>query len=192
MKSSVTIDLDLRLRSLVGRPLFWIAVVGVLFGAPLLRGLLSGSAPVPPPVLGILPRFDLQDDRGRRFSSDSVRGHAFIANLLCTGCGADGAVAAETMRKLQHRSRNLGDALWLVSFSPDGNASALGGVRLKHPSSERWFLAAGAPAPLRALFSEGKALLLIDQKLRVRGRYGAAPGDLDEALRDASLVIAIE
>lgn len=185
-------DLEVRLRRLVGRPTFWIVVVGLLFGAPFLRGLLSGRAPPAPPVLGTFPEFALEDDRGQHLSSGSIRGHAFIANLVSTDSGAEGAVAADVMRKLQHRSRNLGDALRLLSFSPDGDAKALADLRRAHPSSERWFLIAGAPAPVRALFSEGTRLLLIDRKLRIRGRYGSAPGDLDEALRDASLILAIE
>ena len=187
-------ELDAFFRRLVGKPTFWLIIVGLLFGAPLLRGLVSGGvAPTPPAILGGFPRFDLQGDRGRRVSSDSVRGHAFIANLMCVGCGVDGALAAETMRKLQHRSRNLGDALWLLSFSPDGSPDTLGSVRRAHPSSERWFLLAGAPPDLRALFAGGKGLVLVDANLRIRGRYpGSTPGDLDRALRDASLILALE
>ena len=193
MESAGANEMEARLRRVVGRPVFWVAVIGVLFGAPLTRGLLSGSAPAIPPRLGSFPSFDLVDDRGGRLSSGSVRGHAFIANLLCTGCGADGALAAETMRKLQHRSRNLGDALRLISFSPDGEARTLAEVRRTHPSSERWFLLAGAPAEVRALFSGEKCLLLVDGKLRVRGRYpGNTADDLDEALRDASLILVTE
>lgn len=193
MESAGTNEVEARLRRVVGRPVFWVAVIGVLFGAPLARGLFSGKPPATPPVLGSFPAFDLAEDRGGRLSSGSLRGHAFIANLLCTGCGAEGALAAETMRKLQHRSRNLGDALRLISFSPDGDARSLAEVRRTHPSSERWFLLAGAPAPVRALFPGGKGLLLVDGALRVRGRYpGNTQDDLDDALRDASLILVAE
>lgn len=148
-------------------------------------------------MLGTLPAFDLRDDRGQRLTSESLRGHAFIANVLCTGCGAEGVQAAQAMRQLQHRSRNLGAALWLLSFSPEADAAALQAIRLQHPSSERWFLLAGAPPAVLALFTAGKGLLLVDDALHIRGRYPAtttssssSSSDLDAALRDASLVLA--
>ena len=176
---------------LVGSPWFWIAAIGLLFGAPFLRGLRAGKPPAPPPVLGAFPVFALDGDRGEHLSSTSMRRHAFIANLLCVGCGAEGSLAAEAMRKLQHRSRNLGDALWLLSFSPDGDAGALAAVRSARPSSERLFLVAGAPPPVRALFPAGKGLLLVDGRMRIRGRYpGATPDDLDDVLRDAARVLS--
>ncbi len=180
-----------RLGSLVGSPWFWVAAIGLLFGAPFLRGLLAERPPAPPPVLGTFPPFALGDDRGERLSTATLGRHAFIANLLCTGCGAEGSLAAETLRKLQHRSRNLGDALWLLSFSPDADAGALAAIRREHPSSERLFLLAGAPASVRALFPAGKGLVLVDGRLRIRGRYpGTTPTDLDDALRDAARVLA--
>lgn len=193
MRSLVPVHFEAFLQGLVGRPVFWVSVVGVLFLGPLARGLLSARAITPPPVLGEVFAFDLRDDRGQRVSRESLRGHAFIADLLCVSCGADGAIASETMRKLQHRSRNLGDALWLLSFSPDADATALAEVRRLHPSSERWYLVSGAPPQLRALLPGGKGLLLVDARSRVRGVYPATgKSDLDAVLRDASLVLGAE
>ena len=104
---------------LVGSPWFWIALIGLLFGAPFLRGLRAGKPPAPPPVLGAFPVFALDGDRGEHLSSASMRRHAFIANLLCVGCGAEGSLAAEAMRKLQHRSRNLGGTAESEKHSAD-------------------------------------------------------------------------
>src|SRR5438874_13249057 len=84
----------------VGRPLFWALLVAALFGAPLVRGLLSGRAPNAPPSLGSFPSFAAIDDRGAPFTANNLRGHAFIANLLRVHCTEQGPLAAETMRIL--------------------------------------------------------------------------------------------
>ena len=109
------------------------------------------------------------------------------AASLRTRAVADGALAAAQMRTLQHRARNLGDALLLVSFSPDGDPASLTAVRKQKPSSHRWTLLAGAPDAVRAAFPDPKGLLLVDDELRIRGHYDA--GDLDGVLRDASLAL---
>ncbi len=172
---------------IVGRPLFWIAFVGVLFGVPLVRGLRNPKGPPPPPVMGAFPAFALRDDRAEPFGTEQLAGHAFIANLLCVHCPVEGALAAEQMRTLQHRARNLGDALLLVSFSPDGDSAALTAIRKQKPSSHRWTLLAGAPEQVRALFPGQKGLVLVDARFRIRGRY--EPSEIDRALRDASLML---
>ena len=70
-------------------------------------------------------------------------------------------------------------------------ADDVGAVRRAHPSGQRWTLLAGAPDALRALFPQGRGLLLVDGELRIRGRYdGSGPAAIDAALRDAALVIA--
>lgn len=185
------VSLESRISALVGRPLFWALAVGVLFVAPFLRGLTAGRAPPPPPVLGSFPDFALRDDGGRPVASSDLRGHAFIANLLCVRCAEAGPLAAETMRKLQHRARNLGDALRLVSFSPDGDAAALSAIRRSHPSGQRWSLLVGAPDPVRALFPQERGMLLVDGELRIRGRYpDGGPAALDAILLDAALLLS--
>jgi hypothetical protein len=175
---------------LVGNPYFWAILVALLFGAPLVRGLRSTRAPEAPPLLGSFPPFAELDDRGAAFSAEDLRGRAFIANVLCVHCAEQGPLAVETMRTLQHRTRNLGDALLLVSFATDADAQSLAAIRAKNPSSSRWHLAIGAPPDVRALFPREQGLVLVDGQLRIRGRYGGSqPSDLDAVLRDAALVL---
>ena len=186
-KAKVTLS---RLAALTGRPWFWAAVVGALFAAPLLRGLTRGQAPVPPAVLGPFPAFALPADDGRQFSAAALRGRAFIADLL-PGAPA-GSGGAEAMRTLQHRTRNLGDALWLISFSENLEPGALRLLRHGQGAGQRWRLLSGVPDGTSALFSGMDTLLLVDGQLRVRGRYQAQKaGEIDRLLRDAALVAAL-
>jgi len=183
--------LQARAARLTGRGWFWIAVVGVLFAAPLLRGLLQGRPPAPPPVLGSFPGFALIAERGASFTEADLGRRAFIANLLCSSC-RDAQIAPETMAALQHRTRNLGDALWLVSFSQDADAADLATIRRRYRAGQRWILLAGVPAEAKPLFTEAGALLLVDGRLRIRGRYRAdQPDDVARILRDAALIAAM-
>lgn len=178
-----------RAAALTGRPWFWAAVVGALFGGPLLRGLTQGRAPPPPPVLGTFPSFVLPADDGRRFSASDLRGRPFIADLLDDG-GA--GARAGTMRTLQHRTRNLGDALWLVSFSERLEPGALRPLRQSHAAGQRWTLLSGVPEGAAPLFSGEDTVVLVDGQRRIRGSYQAAKqGEIDRLLRDAALVAAL-
>jgi hypothetical protein len=175
---------------LTGRPWFWAAAVGALFAGPLLRGLTQGRAPAPPPVLGTFPDFALPADDGRRFSASDLRGRPFIADLLLDDDGA--GVRAGTMRTLQHRTRNLGDALWLVSFSEKLGPGALSALRHSHAAGQRWTLLSGVPDGPAPLFSGEDTVLLVDGQRRIRGRYQAAKeGEIDRLLHDAALVAAL-
>jgi hypothetical protein len=182
---------SMRLAALVGRPWFWAVFVAALFAGPLLRGLTQGAAPPPPPMLGAFPSFDLRADDGREFAAADLRGRPFIADLLCRDCaGSSGRAGA--MRNLQHRTRNLGDALWLVSFSDNLDLAALRGLRERHAAGGRWTLLSGVPAGAAPLFSGENTLLLVDGQRRIRGRYDAArPDEIDRLLTDATLVAAL-
>jgi len=180
------VALSSHLRDLTGRPWFWAALVGVLFAGPLLRGLTQGAPPAAPAVLGEFPAFDLLADDGRRFASGDLRGRPFIADLL----SPDRARAeAETMRAVQHRTRNQGDALWLLSFSDKLDAVGLRELQRGPAAGQRWTLLAGAPGGAGPLFAGENILLLVDGRRRIRGRYEAKkPGEIDRLMRDAALV----
>jgi cytochrome oxidase Cu insertion factor (SCO1/SenC/PrrC family) len=179
-----------RMAALVGRPLFWAAVVGCLFAAPLLRGLANAEAPPPPPVLAAFPDFALQDDARGSVTARDLRGHAFVASILCARCTEERAAAAETLRVLQRRTRQLGDELRLVSFSPDGDADALAALRERYGGSRRWMMLAGLPDAVRAGFRSTRMLLLVDAQLRVRGAYLPTADGIALLLRDTMLVVA--
>jgi hypothetical protein len=164
-----------RVSALVGYPWFWVGILLVLFGVPFVTGL-RGRAPPPPPVLGAFPPLA------------EVHGAAFVANVICHDCGPGGALAAETMRLLQHRSRNLGEALRLVSFAPGVAQASLNEVRRR--AGTRWQIVESAPGEVLAQFPGGKGLVLVDERSRVRGRYdGSGPAALDAVLRDASVIL---
>jgi protein SCO1 len=164
-----------RVSALVGLPWFWVGLLLLLFGVPFVTGL-RGRAPPSPPVLSAFPPLA------------EARGAAFVANVICHDCGAEGALAAETMRLLQHRSRNLGDALHLISFAPGVAPASVDELRRR--AGTRWQIVQAAPGDVLAQFPGGRGLVLVDEKSRVRGRYdGHGPAVLDAVLRDASVIL---
>lgn len=164
-----------RFAAAVGSPWFWICFVLLLFGTPFARGLL-GRAPPAPPVLGSFPGIP------------GASGQAVLVDVICFDCGSDGALAAEAMRILQHRSRNLGDALRLVSFTRGSDPARLAELRRK--AGPRWTVLDGTPAEVLRQFPGGRGLLLVDERARVRGRYAGWGGPaLDDALSDASVLL---
>jgi hypothetical protein len=174
------------LAHLVARRWFWIAAVALLFGPPLLRAVTSGRVPASPPVIGSFPEFALSGDRGESVTVAALRGHVFIANALSP---ADASAGLSTMAALQHRTRNLGDAVWLVSFAKAFDPAALRELRRVHRAGQRWFLIAGMPSAEPDLFADPERLLLVDARSRIRGRYGARTAeDIERLLRDAALV----
>lgn len=176
---------------LVGRRSFWFSVLAVLFGTPLLRGLSQRGPPAQPPVLGAFPAFSVLDEQGARFTAADLHGRAFIANLLCASCG-DAELGAATMRALQHRTRNLGDAVRLVSFSLGTDQAALRDIRRRYGGGQRWIFLTGIPAPAKALFGNSAMLLLVDGRLHIRGRYPTnGAEDVERVLRDSALVAAV-
>src|SRR6266478_2230099 len=157
------------LAALIGRPWFWATVIGVLFGVPLGRGLTQRNPPPAPPLLGPFPSFALASDGGGEFKDLDLHRRPFVAGLLCSDC-AEAAERLATMRTLQHRTRNLGDAVRLVSFSQRLDAAALREVRGKNAGGQRWILLAGAPVAAARLFPGANTLVLVDGDLRIRGR----------------------
>jgi len=180
------------LPALSGRPWFWAAVVGVLFGVPFVRGLTQGRPPAAPPIFESFPLFALTADDGTAFAAADLHGRAFIADLICGDCPGN-AAQSRAMRELQHRTRNLGDAVRLVSFSRSLDAAALRDFRRKQAAGQRWILLVGASAEAAGFFSGANMLLLVDGQSRIRGRYGAeSAGEIGRLLRDAALLTALQ
>src|SRR5437867_474496 len=111
-------SLDERVSRVVGRPIFWIMFLGVIFALPIVRSVRA-RLPPPLPLLGTISDFTLSDQRGERFGSGELRGKVWVADFIFTRCPTECPLLTERMGKIQHRARNLGNAFQLVSFTVD-------------------------------------------------------------------------
>src|SRR5688572_186253 len=151
MKPLESAVLDSRPRGLaraVGRPSFWIVAVVLLCLAPIAGAIGRGDAPKPPPVLLQLADFELVDQRGIPFGSTQLRGKVWIANFVFTSCPSVCPRLMEKMQRVQHRSKNAGSYVHLVTFTVDPENDtpermAEFGRRFK-ASPYRWTLATGS------------------------------------------------
>jgi protein SCO1/2 len=201
------------LSRLVARPLFWLAVLAVPAAWPIVWSL---ATPVPPklPVLATLPAFRLTDQAGRPFGSEELEGRTWVASFIFTRCDTICPAITARMARIQDRTRNLGTAFHLVSFSVDpefDTPERLEAYARAHRASPRlWSFLTGPEAAVKeavvgglkvALGRErsedgrfegifhGSHLVLVDQRGRVRGYYDSDDADaVDRVVRDAGLL----
>jgi protein SCO1/2 len=179
---------------LLGNPLFWVLFLAVPFGWPIVR-MARTALPPPLPVLGTIADFELIEQNGRSFGAADVRGRVWVLSRLSTASPASDKLATE-LGKIQHRSRNLGPAFHLVTVGLDPQVDSRENL-LEFTSHHRvsprmWSFVAGDSATLREASAQGGPLsvALVDQKMRVRGRYDLADkGAVDLVLYDAGLLV---
>ena len=205
--------LDATARALVGRPLFWVAVLSALAAWPAIWALRTPMPPAPP-VLGIVPAFALQDQDGRPFGTADLEGRVWIASFIFTRCETVCPRITAQLARVQARTRNLEPALHLVSFSVDpeyDTPARLAAYARDHRASPRmWSFVTGRADAVRetverglrvsmgrepgdpspAAISHGTHLVLVDGAARIRGYYDPeAPDAVDRLVRDAALLV---
>jgi cytochrome oxidase Cu insertion factor (SCO1/SenC/PrrC family) len=200
------------LAALVGKPAFWIVVVGALFALPLVRSL-TRKLPPGPAVLGHLTPFETRyaagDGTGTAFSSRELEGKVWVATFLDPAC-ATCETLADGLAKVQRRARNLGDDHRLITFLPPGADAARANdfATRHHPNPWRWYFLAAAPsaetqvsdamhrAALLAPMVSGASRVhaqhvatLVDRRGRIRGFYDVTSDEGRNALlADAGLL----
>jgi protein SCO1 len=198
---------------LVARPRFWLALLALPAAWPLIWSL---KTPVPPrlPVLATLPAFQLTDQMGHAFGSKELEGRAWVASFIFTRCATICPTITAKMTRIQDRTRNLGAAFHLVSFSVDpefDTPERLEAYARAHRASPRlWSFLTGPDAEVKEAvvgglkiavgrersadgrfdgIFHGSHLVLVDQRGRVRGYYDS-DGDevVERVVRDAGLL----
>jgi protein SCO1/2 len=196
-----------------GRPIFWVVFVGLIFSWPIAR-TLGVSLPPNLPVLGELPAFELTSHEGRPFRSEDLKGRAWVANFIFTRCPTVCPKFSEKMAEVQHRSRNLGHAFQMVSFTADpeyDTPEKLAEYAKQYRASRRWSFVTGPPESVRKTVVDGLKVsmgkdpeaegflgifhgthfVLVDTKNRIRGYYDSNDQDaIDRMLYDAGLLLA--
>lgn len=204
---------DRAVRSAVGRPLLWAALLLAFAAWPVIWTLRT-HVPPPLPALGTVPAFELTDQDGRAFGSDDLAGRVWVASFIFTRCETVCPAITRQMARVQDRTRNLEPALHLVSFSVDpehDTPDRLAAYAHAHRASPRmWTFLTGpseavreavehglrisigkdAADPSPAGISHGTHLVLVDRAGRIRGYYDPAePDALDRLVRDAALLV---
>lgn len=196
-------------RRVLARALPW--VVGLALGtAAVAAGVVAPRPPPRPDIHLALPAFSLTTERSTPFSRETLHGKVWIADFIFTTCPSVCPRLTERMRQLQDRTRDLGDALHLVSFTvdpendtPDKLAAY---ARAHHADPARWTFVTGPLStieptvvggfkiqmgkradPDSGLVSifHGEKLVLVDQDGAIRGFFDADDPGL-EAIEDAA------
>lgn len=130
-----------RLARATGSPWFWVAFIALLFAYPL-ASAMKKKMPDPPKVYFPLPEFTLTDQLGQPFGSKDLEGRVWIANFIFTSCKTSCPLLTQDMSRLQKRMRNMGNAVYLVSFSVDPERDTVEKLRAyadqHHANPRRW------------------------------------------------------
>jgi hypothetical protein len=190
----------------VGKPLFWILLVGVLAGWPLVSGLLR-RPPAIPGVLGVLPPFSLVEPGGEQLDRAALEGRVWLVGFLDTGCTACAERLGNALERAQYRIRNVGSAVEIleVAIPSDNPVVDVAGEKSRHHANPRQWLTASGPDGRRLLaevgalslsraaaLEAGGALALVDGKGRVRAVEGVDSADgLDRLVSATTLILNI-
>lgn len=189
--------------SLFRSPFFYATLLG-LIGIPLLYLVLPRRIPKPPPVLGQLPAFVLQDQEGKPFGLEQMKGSVSVVSFFFTRCPTICPRLMGQVAKLQRRYEQAQLPMRLVSISVDPEHDH--SVRLRsygqrlRADFKRWRFLTGPQKKIYALAEAGfltavntqkerpsvmelthtEKLILIDQRGQIRGYYESSDLGIDE------------
>ncbi len=200
-------------RLFVRYPWHFSAIIGIL--CITWYGLRNRHIPEPPEVMFPVPAFELVDQDGAVFSSETMRGDVWVASFFFTSCPSICPRITKSMIDLQTRLDEADVNVRLVSFSVDpendtpevlkryaGTAGA---------DEQRWRFVTGPLKDMEALVVGGfktamdpkqregdvgmydiahtTKLVLIDKDGGVRGYYNTDPEGIDEVFHRSQHVL---
>lgn len=157
---------------------------------------------------GEVPGFALRDQTGGVLTESWLRGHVTVVNFIFTRCDTICPVLSLKMARLDEQTRDLGDAVHLLSFSVDPayDQPAVLAEYAGHFAArpERWRFVTGDYAAVRTMvegalmtamdpadgttpsgapdIKHGGHFLLVDRDLHIRGVYDSNDDARMEAL----------
>jgi cytochrome oxidase Cu insertion factor (SCO1/SenC/PrrC family) len=203
---SLSARFQVLLTALAGQPIFWLVFIVAMFTWPILRSIhAERGLQRQRPVLGLVRDFTLLDQNGELGAAE-LRGRIWVASFTTIECEpacASSRRVLATMGQLRHRTRNLGDAIRLVTFmvGPEQTTTeTMTALSAMHRASNgTWRFVSGPPARVKDVLRDFQVsealpqtrLALIDSNMQVRGYYDLA----DEAalgilLRDISRLLS--
>jgi protein SCO1/2 len=193
---------------MVDKPIFWMVFIAAIFTWPILRSIhAEHDLPRHRPVLGLVRDFTLRDQSGGEFGAAELRGRLWVASFAASECEPWCAQSQQVMTRMgevRHRTRNLGDAVRLVTFTVDSERDTpermLELATAYRASRGNWRFVSGAPARVRGVLRDFQVAegtpqtrsALVDGKMQIRGYYDLADeAALDLLLRDVGLLLSL-
>jgi protein SCO1/2 len=104
---------------------------------------------------GVIPAFELTDERGQPFTEAALRGHPTMVSFLFTRCDTTCPITTAKMKMLQEQTFDIGDKVKLLSLTIDpayDTPDKLAAYAAKYDADpERWRFVTGDPAREKAL-----------------------------------------
>lgn len=198
-----------RCKEALRSPFVWAFVGGCVY-VTLMRPLLRFE-PAPPPVLGRVPEFALEDAAGARFGSADLRGQVWVASFFFTRCESICPAVLRSVAALAERNREAGlDRIRLVTITVDPEHDGPDELRAAAArfgaDPRQWVFLTGPAADVRSLCRAGfqlatgepasdergvidiahsAKLVLVDAEGQIRGHYETSAAGLDEIFHRA-------
>ena len=192
---------------------FFAGIVTLTLIRPLLR-----HEPEPPPVLGQLPAFTLEEASGKPYGSADLAGQVYIASFFFTRCPSICPLLMQNVRKLQEglNAREIsGIRLVSITVDPENDTPDVLADYARNLEADpaRWTFLTGPPEKVRELVVSGfktpmdradtppgsamdiahtGKVVLVDGSGRIRGYYGTDDLGLDEVFNRAQHVLKQE
>jgi protein SCO1 len=142
---------------------------------------------------GVVPEFQLTDQSGRTFDSNTLKGKIWVADFIFTNCPGVCPRMTSQMHQVQQAVSRMPD-MRLVSFTVDPDRDTppvlTAYAKLHHADTTRWSFLTGPQATLhdlcRNVFKLGNVdgslahstrFVLIDQRCQIRGYYDTSEAD---------------
>jgi protein SCO1/2 len=193
--------------------LAWVFVIAAM---PIVRAVRADH-PEPLPVIKQLPDFEFVDQYGEAFGSENLRGKVWVANFIFTRCRTSCPIFTKEMTVVQHRTKQLADAIHLVSFTVDPKYDTpevlLAYAQANRVSPRMWSFLTGDLDQIRATVVDGfdsamgdgdgatgdhsglfhgSHFVLVDFEGRIRGYYRSGEDEvLDRMLGDINVLINV-
>ena len=195
--------------TLAGKPFFWLAFIVTLFTWPISRSLraVRDLPREQRPVLGLVRDFTVREPSGGELDAAELHGRVWLASFSASDREPTHLESQRTltrMAEVRHRTRNLGDAFRLVTFTvaPDRELSAEPSVLSADHRSRggSWRFVSAERASMRDILHDFQVgdgarpgrVALVDGAMRIRGYYDLADEDgVDVLLRDVSRLLSL-
>lgn len=162
-------------------------VMALLSGLSLAALLFYKPAPPPPPVLGTAPSFDLVNEAGQSFSSNSLKGKVWVADFFFSTCpGPCPKMSAHLGMLNRQFEGNLQVEMVSISVDPERDTPDILSRYEKKVDAvpETWHFLTGNPEDIHKLSVQGFKIgdpdlliqhstkfVLVDQIGQIRGYY---------------------